>query len=420
MSWLGALLSALAFLLARRCFVGVVAPIFLTSLVTLGFIWYFVLRVPELRKFDPPVEEDCGEEECRAPVAPVEAGAPSGAAGEEASDDEEEEDEGAGVVADRPAGADVEPSAAGEEAYGSAASSSSYGAAASLPGPRPLSAPVPVSVPASSSSSSSAAVAAAPPSKASSSWVVNKIQEQKAEDAAAAAAAEKEYNGEAAAEAVTPLGSDAGPFEGEGHGDDDADHTSEVSEADSDRRRREEDAMADPAKAQELKLEGNEHFKAGKLHDAREAYSEALHLTPSSDKKDKAILHANRAACLQKLERWQEVVDDCKAAVDLDPEYVKAYCRRSAAFENLGRFHDSLEDLKKAIELDPSLKSKEYKRQAILEKRSQEQFDKDKDDMMGKLKELGNTVLGKFGMSCDNFKLVQDPNTGGYSVSYSQ
>lgn len=213
---------------------------------------------------------------------------------------------------------------------------------------------------------------------------------------------------------------------GEGTAEDDdcaadfaeAERGSDVSETESERRRREEDVIADPARAQTLRLEGNEHFKGGRLHDAREAYSEALHLTPSSDKKEKAVLFANRAACSQKLERWQEVVDDCKLAIDLDSEYVKAYCRRSSAYEALARWHDSFEDLKKAVELDPPLKSKEYRRLAFLEKRSQEQFDKDKDEMLSKLKELGNTVLGKFGMSCDNFKLEQDPNTGGYSIKY--
>ena len=36
----------------------------------------------------------------------------------------------------------------------------------------------------------------------------------------------------------------------------------------------------------------------------------------------------------------------------------------------------------------------ESKRIAILEKRAQEQFEKDKDEMLSKLKDLGNTVLG--------------------------
>lgn len=41
-------------------------------------------------------------------------------------------------------------------------------------------------------------------------------------------------------------------------------------------------------------------------------------------------------------------------------------------------------------------------------------------DVAGKLKELGNTVLGKFGMSLDNFKTEKDPNTGSYSVNFKQ
>lgn len=41
-------------------------------------------------------------------------------------------------------------------------------------------------------------------------------------------------------------------------------------------------------------------------------------------------------------------------------------------------------------------------------------------DAAGKLKELGNTVLGKFGMSLDNFKAEKDPNTGSYSINFKQ
>lgn len=36
----------------------------------------------------------------------------------------------------------------------------------------------------------------------------------------------------------------------------------------------------------------------------------------------------------------------------------------------------------------------------------------------GKLKDLGNTVLGPFGVSVDDFKAERDPSTGSYSISF--
>ncbi|KAJ5584870.1 uncharacterized protein N7459_004670 [Penicillium hispanicum] len=50
--------------------------------------------------------------------------------------------------------------------------------------------------------------------------------------------------------------------------------------------------------------------------------------------------------------------------------------------------------------------------------RIQEAREKEMGEMMSKMKDLGNGILKPFGLSTDNFKFVQDPKTGGYSMNF--
>ena len=55
-----------------------------------------------------------------------------------------------------------------------------------------------------------------------------------------------------------------------------------------------------------------------------------------------------------------------------------------------------------------------------VQKAIDERNEKLKNDMMDKLKGLGNSLLGKFGLSLDNFKMDKDPQTGSYSINFQQ
>ena len=63
-----------------------------------------------------------------------------------------------------------------------------------------------------------------------------------------------------------------------------------------------------------------------------------------------------------------------------------------------------------------------WAKQAVvrLEPIAAERQEKMKQEMLGKLKDLGNGLLGKFGMSLDNFKADKDPATGSYSIKFQR
>mmetsp|Transcript_31416 Transcript_31416/g.48194 ORF Transcript_31416/g.48194 Transcript_31416/m.48194 type:complete len:330 (-) Transcript_31416:357-1346(-) len=132
-----------------------------------------------------------------------------------------------------------------------------------------------------------------------------------------------------------------------------------------------------------------------------------------------SVYHCNRAACRLHLEQYKEAIDDCTIALLWKPDYVKAYMRRCHAHEHLEQFTEALEDVKMAQTLDPR-NAQLRKDQQRLQRKNDEHLEKLKEQTMGQLKDLGNSILGNFGLSLDNFQAKQDPNTGSYSISFDQ
>ncbi|KAJ0251751.1 Tetratricopeptide repeat [Hirschfeldia incana] len=131
----------------------------------------------------------------------------------------------------------------------------------------------------------------------------------------------------------------------------------------------------------------------------------------------RSTFYLNRGVCFLKLGRYEETVEECTIALELNPTYSKALVRRAEAHEKLEHFEEAVTDLKKILELDPS---NDQARKGIgrLEPLAAEKREKMKEEAITKLKGMGNSILGRFGMSVDNFKAVKDPNTGSYSLSF--
>ncbi|XP_068745520.1 tetratricopeptide repeat protein 1-like [Montipora capricornis] len=172
-------------------------------------------------------------------------------------------------------------------------------------------------------------------------------------------------------------------------------------------------------KAQEYKEQGNGYFKRSEYPEAKEFYTNAIKICPDDFAKEKSIFHANRAACLVKMDQYEEAIDDCTKALDLNSDYMKVRLRRAQCYEHEDRLEEALEDYQKVFDAD---RSSHVAREALmrLPEQIRVKHEKMKEEMMGKLKELGNVFLRPFGLSTENFKVQQDPSTGGYSVNFQK
>ncbi|KAH7334554.1 hypothetical protein B0J17DRAFT_577302, partial [Rhizoctonia solani] len=137
----------------------------------------------------------------------------------------------------------------------------------------------------------------------------------------------------------------------------------------------------------------------------------------------RAQLNCNIGACCVKLGDHEGAVKACTEALIDDPTYIKALQRRAASNEVIGTWsaltsaesdYTTLLDL-----LPPSSKAPVRRTLAKLKPRAQEAKEKETAEMMGKLKDLGNSLLGEFGLSTDNFQFT--PNgQGGYGINFTR
>lgn len=114
-------------------------------------------------------------------------------------------------------------------------------------------------------------------------------------------------------------------------------------------------------KAKQLKLkkeEGNEAFKRGNFQEAFTLYTEALAIDPLN-KHTNAKLYFNRATVGSKLNKLEEAIEDCTAAINLDEGYIKAYLRRAKCYQSLEKHEEAVRDYEKVAKLD---RSQEHKR----------------------------------------------------------
>ncbi|KAK1759235.1 tetratricopeptide repeat protein 1 [Echria macrotheca] len=237
------------------------------------------------------------------------------------------------------------------------------------------------------------------------------------------------------------------------------------------------------AESNNHKTEANSLFTSGKYDAAINKYDEAVAVCPGSLDYELAVLQSNIAACHLKLSEWKEAVSHAttalnklekleadekakrqKAEEDDTVEYeimsagaakaapappdhskeeaekaqkklegdiarirAKALMRRARARSELGGWSNlegALVDYKKLMEMSAILGPPDRKivqtQLQTLPARVKAAQEKETNEMWTKLKDLGNGLLKPFGLSTDNFKMVKDEKTGGYSMNFEQ
>ncbi|KAL1407050.1 hypothetical protein Q8F55_006463 [Vanrija albida] len=131
----------------------------------------------------------------------------------------------------------------------------------------------------------------------------------------------------------------------------------------------------------------------------------------------------NLGAVYLALEQYKESADACTKALQFDAHYVKVLQRRATANEKLGSWSSlttAQDDYTLLLTLLPKSSAQRPAIQrtlASLPARITTQQEKEKDEMLGKLKELGNGILGRFGLSTDMFNMEQQSG-GGFSLNF--
>ncbi len=98
------------------------------------------------------------------------------------------------------------------------------------------------------------------------------------------------------------------------------------------------------------KLFGKKLSELGRYEEAVEACDRAIELQP-----DGALAWKNKGVAFFRLRRYEEALEACDRAIELQPDYASAWKNKGVVLNELGRYEKALEACDRVIELQPGL-----------------------------------------------------------------
>ena len=124
--------------------------------------------------------------------------------------------------------------------------------------------------------------------------------------------------------------------------------------------------QTDSKRVLECKEKGNEAFRDGQFKKAIELYTSAILINDTNP-----VLFTNRAQALLKVGRALDASHDCRQAIRLKPDFIKAFIHLAKALKELGEFQEAIDTLERAEDLsnEQALVVKKYKLEMIEEQK---------------------------------------------------
>ncbi|XP_019178462.1 PREDICTED: E3 ubiquitin-protein ligase CHIP-like isoform X1 [Ipomoea nil] len=107
--------------------------------------------------------------------------------------------------------------------------------------------------------------------------------------------------------------------------------------------------------AEQLRQDGNNYFQKNRFGAAIDAYTEAITLCPNVP-----VYWTNRALCHLKRKDWTRLEEDCRRAIQLDCNTVKAHYMLGLALLRKQAYSEGVRELEKALDLGRGANPKSY------------------------------------------------------------
>ena len=154
------------------------------------------------------------------------------------------------------------------------------------------------------------------------------------------------------------------------------------------------------------KDKGNQYVQEKQYLEALNCYTKAIELDPNDP-----ILYSNRSAMFYNLNEFNNAIIDAEMAIQLRPQYAKAYLRKGNALEAQYKYKEALDDYELGLKQDPKHSQLIEAKKSVIEL-----IEKQKGNVINEEeKKIDMNLIEKYAMK-KKVKIYLEKNVGNYMI----